>query len=36
MLVIQQLLAITKRLRYNPNLKGRKFSLDVKLVGDIE
>ena len=32
---IQQLLAITKQLRDNPNHQGRKFSLDGKLVGDI-
>lgn len=32
---IQQLLAITKKLRNNPTYQGRKFSLDGKLVGDI-
>lgn len=32
---IQQLLAITKQLRDNPNHQGRKLSLDGKLVGDI-
>lgn len=31
----QQLLALTKQLRDNPNHQGRKFSLDGKLIGDI-